>query len=381
MWKDLLEGSIDMKRFFGDWLPAGATPERLRTFSAKIERDYGVVLPPSYLEFLSFADGFELNGHRLLSTSENIHDHLGMIWANEAYRNAETFYEDEDFIFESEEFSEGGEFDWGESLKTFWFFGFGDACWYVRNTFTGRYLVNDADGRLYHAFSTVDELILHVLRQGVGGPGPQRTVDVNVRDASWKKAVGGSALLLVAYIFMVATGLPGLLSGTLEVSPVALGICAVILVLIALFMVTLLNPRTYACMQAVKGDMSYRAFQEAIARETFEQPARVLGKTGEPAVFLLSDEWVVLGDNSKVAAYIPKSNVASIEVCEQRAEHPNGASSGGQAQSEARYTLRFACKDGRAFETGLLSRTELRKAWLGLLRHFPSIKVSSSSSQ
>lgn len=372
MWQCLLENLTEMKRFFGEELHAGATPEQIQAFTEKLKRDYEIELPSSYLRFLSYCDGFEFNGHYLLGTSDVVNDPLSMTWVNDAYLSTETWFEgdgeEDEFFLEYSDL-------YGEDRKMFWFYGIGNLRWYVRNKVVGPFLVVDADGHMYFHCSTVDELMLHLLRQSLGEPGPMLVTSLNIRDAQWKKGVLATASLMTSSLLMLGFGLYQTLFGTIEISPVALVILFIVFALFAFFTFILVNPNMHSSMQMVKGEMSYKELEETVARQRFEKPARFLKQADMPTTLLVSDEWLALGDKAGNPVYIPKSKVKSIEIRGEQAGSPDDATSNSQTGSAPLYSLRFNCKDNKTFDVGVLSRKELRRTWVALIRLFPDLEI------
>ncbi|MBQ9057723.1 MAG: hypothetical protein IJ125_00900 [Atopobiaceae bacterium] len=70
------------------------------------------------------------------------------------------------------------------------------------------------------------------------------------------------------------------------VGMVVLGICTA---LFGFIVVASLMPGQHVSMQMVKGKMSYKELEAAIASEDFERPIRFLQKAGRAGLFLVSD--------------------------------------------------------------------------------------------
>ena len=143
MWKELLKLSAEIQQSYGEELKAGASAEAIQDFAAVIKRDFGIDLSPEYLEFLSYADGYDFNGYIILGTANVTDDFQNMIEFNTFIRK-------------------------NENLKRYWFYGTGSLSWYVYDIEKNKYLDIDASEEIMAQFDTFGELMAWILGESLG---------------------------------------------------------------------------------------------------------------------------------------------------------------------------------------------------------------------
>lgn len=224
-------------------------------------------------------------------------------------------------------------------------------------------------------------------------------VKLNVRDKTWAKAVVALSIATALGVFLAVGG-----AIDRSVLPVVAGVFLVLLCGGLLF--AFMYPRMWACMRVVKGQMSYRELQEAIAAEEFGEPV--------PCVFfdflepqrvlfsqnlLASEGWLLIGDidTSQIPVMevddpvcIPKAQVTSIHaelepvVYMDEDEYPPDdldEYSRAYVGTEKFYVLGFGCADGQEFRSGLVAPNAIDDAISVLKEHFPQAKITVAVSE
>ena len=189
-------------------------------------------------------------------------------------------------------------------------------------------------------------------------------ININLRDKSWKKGILASVMLLVIALFILVLGLY-----TKETVAIVIG--GIGTVLFGFFVYLMANTSQHVSMQMVKGEMSYKQLKDTIAQERFEKPIQFLYGAGKPYLFLVSDDWVVLGDKIGTPVYIPKYKVKSIEVRSDTLDISDDESWDGQEHQAPYFYLRFKCDDKHIFECGLIRPNSINRVLNVLSRYFP----------
>lgn len=192
-------------------------------------------------------------------------------------------------------------------------------------------------------------------------------ITLNYRNATWKKGLAAAVLLLGASLAFLAMGIA--FRETVAIVLSALGVT-----LFGFFLVSLLNPNMLACMQMVKGEMSYKQLQQAIAAEDFERPIRFLQKDFRPGLFLVSDNWIVVEEHGNTV-YVPKSKVRKIEMLMEPVEFGPEASGDVHTYLHFYNYFVFTCDEKHAFATGLISYDDAPEAMRVVQAHFPLIPI------
>ena len=138
MWKEPLKKVVELERSFGGELRSGATPEAANAFASKVKKRYGMILPAAYIEFLTYVDGYDFNGHCVFGTSKSADDDLSMVESNKFFHK-------------------------NRNLKRYWFFGTSDISWYAFDRKVKRYIETDASEIVWEQYATFDELLTKII--------------------------------------------------------------------------------------------------------------------------------------------------------------------------------------------------------------------------
>ena len=189
-------------------------------------------------------------------------------------------------------------------------------------------------------------------------------ININLRDKKWKKGLLASIMLLAIALFILSLGL-------YTKETVALIIGGIGTAMFGFFVYLMANTNQHVSMQMVKGEMSYKELKDVIANERFERPIRFLYGADKPNLFLVSNDWVVLGDKIGTPVYIPKNKVKSIEIRSDTLDIPNDESWDGQEHQAPYCYLRFKCDEKHIFECGVIRPDNLNRVLNVLSRYFP----------
>lgn len=188
-------------------------------------------------------------------------------------------------------------------------------------------------------------------------------IELNERGKDWAKALAACILFLAIAAFFLVMGI-------VNRTVVAIVVGAIGTALFGAFTVMMLNPNMLSCMQMVKGEMSYKELEAAIAAEDFERPIRFLHKAGRPDLFLVSESWIVVEDHGN-PVYVPKSKVRKIEMLMEPVEFGPEASGDGHTYMHYYNYFVFICVEKHAFATGLIAYVDASEAWRVVQEHFP----------
>ena len=149
------------------------------------------------------------------------------------------------------------------------------------------------------------------------------------------------------------------------------GICTA---LFGFIVVASLMPGQLVSMQMVKGEMTPKQLEAAIAAEDFEQPIRFLQKSGRPGLFLASENWIVVEEHGN-PVFIPKTKVRKIEMLMEPVEFGPELSGDGNTYTHFYNYFVFTCDEKHAFATGLISYDDAPEAKRAIQEHFPHIAI------
>lgn len=189
-------------------------------------------------------------------------------------------------------------------------------------------------------------------------------IHIDLRDKAWKKGLLVTAIMFVAGVLILAAGIC-----TKSLAGVIVG--AVSTAMFGFFTYISADPSQHVSMQMVKGELSYRQLQAAIASERFKRPIPFLRGTGKPTLFLVSENWVILGDKIGTPVYLPKTKVSSIEVRSDLLDIEDHESWDGQAHQAPYCYFRFHCDEKHIFECGAIRPASLDRALSALAEIFP----------
>ena len=189
-------------------------------------------------------------------------------------------------------------------------------------------------------------------------------IQVDLRDKEWRKGLIVTSIMFILAVLILAGGIY-----TKTIAAIVIGGIGTALFGFGTFLGA--NPNQHVSMQMVKGEMSYRQLQDAIAKEKFEKPIQLLYGAGKPTLFLVSENWVVLGDKIGTPVYIPKNKVKFIEVRNDTLEVADHESYDGQAYQAPYCYLRFKCDEKHIFECGLIKPKNMMRVLKELRRYFP----------
>lgn len=189
-------------------------------------------------------------------------------------------------------------------------------------------------------------------------------VEVNLRDKSWRNGLIASCLMLLMGLLILSIGI-------YAKSVVGMIIGGLSTLMFGSFTFLLMNPSQHVSMQMVNGEMSYKELKRSIESEEFERPIHFLYGAGKPTLFLISENWVVLGDKIGTPVYIPKSKIKSVEVRSDILDIEDHKSWDGQAHRAPYYYFRFRCDEKHIFECGCIYETSLEGALHEIHKHLP----------
>lgn len=192
-------------------------------------------------------------------------------------------------------------------------------------------------------------------------------IRANIRDKTWWKGLIVSAAFLVAS----ATFL-GLSIFYGEV--LAIVICGLSTALFGFIVVASLMPGQFASMQMVKGEMTPKQLEAAIAAEDFTRPIRFLRKKLRPSLLLVSQNWIVVEDHAN-PVYVPKAKVRKIQMLMESVEFGPEASGDGHTYLHLYNYFVLSCDGGRRFASGLIAYDDVPEAKRVLHAHFPHIPI------
>ena len=191
---------------------------------------------------------------------------------------------------------------------------------------------------------------------------------------TWDKDRAGSVILFVLLTLMFGfITLAVFFSG--EWPPIWMYVfCPAITAVFAWALYITLSSKHQACMDAVKGEMSFRELKESVEAEDYEEPLKFGPYYDEDDDawrettyrMLVSKSWVLLGQDMAKPLCIPKANVVKV-------------SGGRDVQEElglghpARdgYFLDFCLVNGKKFVTGNFTAEHLGEAEKMVREHFP----------
>ena len=192
-------------------------------------------------------------------------------------------------------------------------------------------------------------------------------IDAHIRGKAWWKGLIVSALLLAASAFFLVLSIT---YGEV-VGMVVSGLCTA---LFGFIVVASLMPGQHVSMQMVKGEMTPKQLEAAIAAEDFDRPIRFLQKAGRPGLFLASENWIVVEDHGN-SVYVPKSKVRKIEMLMEPVEFGPELSGDGNTYVHYYNYFVFTCDEKHAYATGLISYDEAPEAERIVQAHFPHIPI------
>ena len=195
-------------------------------------------------------------------------------------------------------------------------------------------------------------------------------LNVKIRNKTWWKGLIVSAFFLVASIFFFVLSI---IYGEI-VGMVVSGICTA---LFGFIVVASLMPGQYVSMQMVKGEMTPKQLEAAIAAEDFERPIRFWQKDFRPGLFLVSQNWIVVEDHGN-PVYVPKSKVRKIEMLMEPIEFGPELSGDGNTYMHYYNYFVFTCDEKHAYATGLISYDDTPEAKRVVQEQFPDIPIKET---
>lgn len=187
---------------------------------------------------------------------------------------------------------------------------------------------------------------------------------------SWAKALAICGALLAADVFFLVYGI-------LIHESVAIVVFGIGAAMFGIFTILLLNPNQLACMQVVKGEMTYKRLKAAVEAEDFERPIRFWQKDFRPGLFLVSQNWIVVEDHGN-PVYVPKSKVRRIEMLMEPVEFGPEVSGDGNTYMHFYNYFVFTCDEKHAYATGLISYDDTPEAKRVVQEHFPDIPIKET---
>ena len=188
-------------------------------------------------------------------------------------------------------------------------------------------------------------------------------LELKERDKRWIKALVACVILLVAACFFFALSI-------VYHEIVLTVVCGIGGVLFGTGTLLLINPNQLACMQVVKGEMTYKQLKAAVEAEDFERPIRFWQKDFRPGLFLVSQNWIVVEDHGN-PVYVPKSKVRKIEMLMEPIEFGPELSGDGNTYMHYYNYFVFTCDEKHAYATGLISYDDTPEAKRVIQKHFP----------
>ena len=193
----------------------------------------------------------------------------------------------------------------------------------------------------------------------------------------WNKSRAGNVVLFVlltlffgyATVVIIGAGLSG--DGVFHNWPYLLG--PLITAVFAWALYITLSSKYQACMDAVKGEMSFKELKERVEAEEYAEPLAFgpyLDEDGElhetTYRMLVSKSWMLLGQDMANPLCIPKANVVKVsggrDVQEELGPgHP----------ARAGYFLELHLANGKKFVTGNFTAEHLDEAEKMVREHFP----------
>ena len=200
--------------------------------------------------------------------------------------------------------------------------------------------------------------------EAVGNKNDGIRLSVDLRGKDWKKGFFSSLTMFVMGVLILAVGI-------YAKSTTGIVIGAISTAMFGYFSYLLASPSQHVSMQMVKGEMSYKQLQEAIAAERFERPLPLMSGTGKSPRFLISENWLVLSDRGGNPVYIPRTKIRSIEVRNDLLDVGDDESWDGQKHQVPYCYFRFHCDEKHVFECGSVKPGNLNRIINVLGRYFP----------
>ena len=197
---------------------------------------------------------------------------------------------------------------------------------------------------------------------------------------TWDKDRAGSVILFVLLTLMFGLiTLAVFFSG--EWPPIWMYVfCPAITAVFAWALYITLSSKHQACMDAVKGEMSFKELKESVEAEEYEEPLKFGPYYDEDEDvwrettyrMLISESWVLLGQDMGKPLCIPKDKVIKVSGATQSEyldyEHPGWIG----------YLLRFELENGKQFVTGGFAPDRLVDAEKMVREHFPQAEIKES---
>lgn len=193
-------------------------------------------------------------------------------------------------------------------------------------------------------------------------------VKMNLRTKDWKKGVFATVAMFIMGILILGVGI-------YAKSIVGIIIGALSTLMFGYFTYLLIDPSQHVSMQMVKGEMSYKKLQDTISNETFEEPIQFLYGAGKPNLFLVSKDWVIVGDKIGTPVYIPKHKIKTIEILNDVLDINDDESYDGQKHKVRYCYCKFYCDEKHIFECGLIHPRNLERLIYELGKYLPSATI------
>ncbi|MBR5949922.1 MAG: hypothetical protein IKZ87_00640 [Actinomycetaceae bacterium] len=130
------------------------------------------------------------------------------------------------------------------------------------------------------------------------------------------------------------------------------------------------DPRTFTCMQVVKGEMRYSELKKRIKEETFEEPLTFKSKWNNR--LLVSQNWVLLWTDSEPVC-IPQNKITDIVVETDEVGYLIDEAKNEWKVERNYYMLKIICGE-QSFLIGSIEPDNLEDAIEALKKHLPGFE-------
>lgn len=201
----------------------------------------------------------------------------------------------------------------------------------------------------------------------------------------WNKSRVGNVILFVmltlffGYASIIIFGT--LLSGDKEFRDWPYLLSPLIAAVFAWLLCITLSPKHQSCMDAVKGEMTFRELKKRVESEEYEEPlvfSPYFGEDGElhetTYRMLISENWVLLGHDMDNPLCIPKDRVRKATVI-----HVAYEDLGSEQPEHEPLCLYFELANGKKFVTGGFASEHLDEVKKMVCEHFPNAEFEGYS--
>lgn len=190
---------------------------------------------------------------------------------------------------------------------------------------------------------------------------------------AWNKDRAGSVILFVLLLLFFGFATLVVFFGDVQAPIWMYVFCPAITAVFAWALYITLSSKYQACMDAVKGETTFKELKESVEAEEYAEPLKFAPYLDEDGDFhettyrmLISKSWMVLGQDMANPLCIPKANVVKVSGGRDVQEElgPGHPARDG-------YFLELHLANGKKFVTGSFTAEHLGEAEKTAREHFP----------